>query len=59
MISQNEREQRAKAVQFALDNNRLEGLAVDSDVLELSKDWVDGVISYQELQEKVYEIYGI
>ncbi|MFC3113742.1 hypothetical protein BKG91_11575 [Rodentibacter caecimuris] len=59
MISQEERSQREKSVQFALDNNRLEGLIMDNDILELSQEWVDGTISFQELKEKVYEIYGI
>lgn len=59
MISQEERIRREKAVQFALDNNRLEGLIMDNDILELSQKWIDGTISYQEFQEKVYEICGI
>ncbi|MBF0786029.1 hypothetical protein E4T80_11190 [Muribacter muris] len=59
MISQEERNQRQKAVQFALDNNRLEGLDMDEDVLALSQEWIDGIISYQEFREKVYEIHGI
>lgn len=59
MISKEEKLNREKAVQFAIDNNRLEGLDTDSDILELSQNWVKGEISYKEFQERVYEIYGI
>ncbi|EHK90736.1 antitoxin VbhA family protein [Aggregatibacter actinomycetemcomitans] len=59
MITNEEKFSRQKSVQFAIDNNRLEGLDTDSDILELSQDWVNGEISYKEFQERVYEIYGI
>ncbi|OOF56778.1 antitoxin VbhA family protein [Rodentibacter myodis] len=59
MISQEERDQRQKAAQFAFDNNRLEGLIMDDDVLALSQEWINGMLSFQEFREKVYEIYGI
>ncbi|AHN71555.1 antitoxin VbhA family protein [Aggregatibacter actinomycetemcomitans] len=59
MITNEEKLSRQKSVQFAIDNNRLEGLDTDSDILELSQDWVNGEISYKEFQERVYEIYGI
>ena len=59
MITEEEKLRRQKSVQFAIDNNRLEGLDTDKDILELPQEWVNGVISYSEFQEKVYEIYGI
>ncbi|MFU2077580.1 antitoxin VbhA family protein [Avibacterium endocarditidis] len=59
MISETEKLSRQKFVQFAIDNNRLEGLSTDNDILELSQKWINGVISYLEFKEKVYEIYGI
>ncbi|HHF3400473.1 TPA: antitoxin VbhA family protein [Haemophilus influenzae] len=59
MITEEEKLSRQKSVQFAIDNNRLEGLDTDKEILELSQEWVNGVISYSEFQEKVYEIYGI
>ncbi|AEW76892.1 antitoxin VbhA family protein [Aggregatibacter actinomycetemcomitans] len=59
MITNEEKLSRQKSVQFAIDNNRLEGLDTDSGILELSQDWVNGEISYKEFQERVYEIYGI
>ena len=59
MITEEEKLSRQKSVQFAIDNNRLEGLDTDKDILELSQEWVTGAISYSEFQEKVYEIYGI
>ena len=58
-ITETEKLSRQKSVQFAIDNNRLEGLDTDKDILELSQEWVNGVISYSEFQEKVYEIYGL
>ena len=59
MITEEEKLSRQKSVQFAIDNNRLEGLDTDKEILELSQEWVNGVISYSEFQEKVYEIYGL
>ena len=41
MITNEEKLSRQKSVQFAIDNNRLEGLDTDSDILELSQDWVN------------------
>ena len=58
-MTQREYESRQRAVQFALDNNRLEGLTTDDDLLQLSQEWMKGNISYQPLQDRVYEIYGI
>lgn len=58
-ITETEKLSRQKSVQFAIDNNRLEGLDTDKEILELSQEWVNGVISYSEFQEKVYEIYGL
>ncbi|WP_157997938.1 antitoxin VbhA family protein [Haemophilus haemolyticus] len=58
-MTQREYESRQRAVQFALDNNRLEGLTTDDDLLQLSQEWMKGNISYQQLQDRVYEIYGI
>ena len=54
-ITETEKLSRQKSVQFAIDNNRLEGLDTDKEILELSQEWVNGVISYSEFQEKVYE----
>lgn len=59
MITEDEKLSRQKSVQFAIDNNRLEGLDMEDDILMLSQKWVNGDMNYQELQEKVYEIYGI
>ena len=58
-ITETEKLSRQKSVQFAIDNNRLEGLDTDKEILELSQERVNGVISYSEFQEKVYEIYGL
>ena len=58
-ITETEKLSRQKSVQFAIDNNRLEGLDTDKEILELSQEWVNGVISYSEFQEKVYEIHGL
>lgn len=58
-ITETEKLSRQKSVQFAIDNNRLEGLDTDKEILELSQEWVNGVISYSEFQEKVYEMYGL
>ncbi|MGR6981908.1 antitoxin VbhA family protein [Testudinibacter sp. P27/CKL/0425] len=58
-ITESEKTARKKAFEFAIDNNRLEGLEPSQIVLDLSQKWVNGEISYSELETKVYEIHGI
>lgn len=59
MISQQESKQREKAVQFAIDNNRLEGLEPSKEFVEIANEWILGKLTDSEFGEKVYEIHGL
>ncbi|WP_293731200.1 antitoxin VbhA family protein [uncultured Actinobacillus sp.] len=50
---------RKDAVQFALDNNRLEGMQVDDEAIDIFNQWADGVISFKDVEEGIYELCGI
>lgn len=50
---------RQKAIQFAVDNNRLEGIETTAEMLKLSNEWINGHISFNVFKEKMYEVHGI
>ncbi len=54
-----EKKMRKDAVQFALDNNRLEGMQVDDEAIDIFNQWADGVISFKDVEEGIYELCGI
>ncbi|WP_197496310.1 antitoxin VbhA family protein [Gallibacterium salpingitidis] len=56
MITEEEKEQRREAVQFAIDNNRLEGLDVNNEMLSYFQKWINDEITLNELKTKAYEI---
>lgn len=56
MITEEEKLSRQKAVQFAIDNNRLEGFDVSNEMLNYFQQWINGEISMNELQSIAYEI---
>ena len=47
------------AVQFAIDNNRLEGFETDQEAIEIFNQWADNKISFQELEQAIYRLCGI
>ena len=59
MISEEEKLNRKKSVQFAIDNNRLEGLEPNKIFIEIANDWADGKLTNEEFGKKVYEIHGL
>ena len=59
MISQQESKQREKAVQFAIDNNRLEGLEPSEEFVAIANEWIAGKLTDTEFGERVYEIHGL
>ncbi|WP_439256966.1 antitoxin VbhA family protein [Lonepinella sp. BR2271] len=54
-----EKSERQSAVQFAIDNNRLEGLEPSDEFLAFSQDWIDGNLTTEEFGEKIYVLHGI
>lgn len=59
MITEEEKLNRQNAVQFEIDNNRLEGLVPDEIFIEITNDWANGKITNEEFGRKVYEIHGL
>lgn len=59
MISKEEKLSREKAVQAAIDNNRLEGLEPSQVFIDIAQNWVNGILTNEEFGRKVYEIHGL
>lgn len=58
-LTDKEYEFRVRAVQAAIDNNRLEGLSVDSETMNLFNAWIEDKISFDEIKRSIYEICGV
>lgn len=58
-LTDKEYEFRVRAVQAAIDNNRLEGLSVDSETMNLFNAWIENKISFDEIKRSIYEICGV
>ena len=59
MISKEEKLSREKAVQAAIDNNRLEGLEPSQAFIDIAQNWTNGILTNEEFGRKVYEIHGL
>ncbi|HHF1625028.1 TPA: antitoxin VbhA family protein [Haemophilus influenzae] len=59
MITEEEKLSRQKSVQFAIDNNRLEGLEPSQVFIDIAQNWVNGILTNEEFGRKVYEIHGL
>ncbi|MCW9697966.1 antitoxin VbhA family protein [Avibacterium sp. 20-129] len=51
-----EQQIRQQALQFAIDNNRLEGLYLPPEILHYFQKWVIGEITIAELKVKTNEV---
>ncbi|EXI62521.1 hypothetical protein MHD_07780 [Mannheimia granulomatis] len=58
-LTEQEKAFRINAVQAAIDNNRLEGLSIDNETMDLFNAWVENKISFNEVKQNIYEICGI
>ncbi|MEJ9308374.1 antitoxin VbhA family protein [Gallibacterium anatis] len=56
MLTKEEKINRQKAVQFAINNNRLKGLDVSDEMLNAFEKWINDEISMKALQAIAYEI---
>ena len=52
-----EKQRRQYRVNFAINNNAIEGLFVSDELKELLKLWVNGEITLEEVEEKIYLLY--
>lgn len=59
MITEEEKLSREKAVQAAIDNNRLEGLEPSQTFIDIAQNWANGILTNEEFGRKVYEIHGL
>lgn len=58
-LTEQEREFRVRTVQAAVDNNRLEGLSIDHQTMNLFNAWIENEVSFDEVKRDIYEICGI
>lgn len=58
-LTEQEREFRVRTVQAAVDNNRLEGLSIDHQTMNLFNAWIENEVSFDEVKRGIYEICGI
>jgi hypothetical protein len=52
-----EQQRRQYRVNFAINNNAIEGLFVSDELKELLKLWVNGEITLEEVEKKIYLLY--
>ena len=52
-----EKQRRQYRVNFAINNNPIEGLFVSDELKELLKLWVNGEITLEEVEKKIYLLY--
>ena len=56
-ITSLEKQRRQYRVNFAINNNAIEGLFVSDELKELLKLWVNGEITLEEVEKKIYLLY--
>jgi hypothetical protein len=59
MISEEEKLNRRKSVQFALDNNRLAGYKPPENFIALSEKWIEGDLTIEEFKIELYNRLGL
>lgn len=57
-LSLEEKEFRLNAVQAAVDNNRLEGMIVDEDAMQLFSAWIENKLTFDGVEQAIYKICG-
>lgn len=57
MLTDSEKKRRQYRVNFAINNNAIEGLFVSDELKELLKLWVNGEITLEEVEKKIYSLY--
>jgi hypothetical protein len=57
MITDSEKKRRQYRVNFAINNNAIEGLFVSDELKELLKLWVNDEITLEEVEKKIYALW--
>lgn len=57
MLTDSEKKRRQYRVNFAINNNAIEGLFVSAELKELLKLWVNDEITLEEVEKKIYALW--
>lgn len=57
MLTDSEKKRRQYRVNFAINNNAIEGLFVSEELKELLKLWVNDEITLEEVEKKIYALW--
>lgn len=57
MLTDSEKQRRQYRVNFAINNNAIEGLFVSEELKELLKLWVNDEITLEEVEKKIYALW--
>lgn len=57
MLTTLEKIQRQEAVQFAINNNAMEGLFVSEQAKSLFSRWVEGEITLEKVEQEIYALW--
>lgn len=57
MLTDSEKKRRQYRVNFAINNNAIEGLFVSDELRELLKLWVNDEITLEEVEKKIYALW--
>ena len=57
MLTDSEKKRRQYRVNFAINNNAIEGLFVSDELKELLKLWVNDEITLEEVEKKIYALW--
>lgn len=57
MFTRLEKTQRQEAVQFAINNNAMEGLFVSEQAKALFNRWVEGEITLEKVEQEIYALW--
>ena len=52
-----EKQKRQEAANFAINNNAIEGLFVSDEAKDLLNRWVNGEITLEEAENKIYALW--
>lgn len=57
MFTTLEKIQRQEAVQFAINNNAMEGLFVSEQAKALFNRWIEGEITLEKVEQEIYALW--
>lgn len=57
MFTRLEKTQRQEAVQFAINNNAMEGLLVSEQAKALFNRWIEGEITLEKVEQEIYALW--